>query len=88
MKKGHLAPKHPLPMRITEEINIQLALGIKYIAKRIGPRAAEEKNWKEIMEKARNCSECGECLKRCPFQLPIPDLIKENIAWYDRLRAQ
>jgi len=72
----------------TEEINIQLALGLKSIIKRIGSRAAEEKKWKGLIEKARNCSECGECLKRCPYQLPIPDLIKENIAWYDSLKSQ
>ena len=72
----------------TEEINIQLALGMKSIIKRIGSRAAEGKKWKDIIEKARNCSECGECLKRCPYQLPIPDLIKENVAWYDRLKSQ
>jgi uncharacterized protein len=69
----------------TEEINIQLVLGIKSIAKRVGSHA-EEGRWKEIMDKARNCSECGECLKRCPYQLPIPDLIKENLAFYDQLK--
>ena len=37
----------------------------------------------ESIAKAKNCSECGECLDRCPYQLPIPDLIKENIAWVD-----
>jgi len=72
----------------TEEINIQLALGLKSIIKRIGSRAVEEKKWKDLIEKARNCSECGECLKRCPYQLPIPDLIKENVAWYDSLKSQ
>jgi uncharacterized protein len=72
----------------TEEINIQLALGLKSIIKRIGSRTAEEKKWQDLIEKARNCSECGECLKRCPYQLPIPDLIKENVAWYDSLKNQ
>ncbi len=32
---------------------------------------------------ARNCTECGDCLPRCPYQLDIPTLIKESIAFYD-----
>jgi len=36
-----------------------------------------------MIEKGRNCTECGECLRRCPYQLPIPDLIKENLSLYD-----
>ena len=53
-----------------------------------GPNAQEIGWMKDLIEKARNCSECGECLPRCPYQLPIPDLIKENLAWYDCLRNQ
>jgi len=70
----------------TEKINIQQALALKAIIKGIGVHKAQ-KGWvKDLIEKARNCSECGECLERCPYQLPIPDLIKENLAWYDGLK--
>jgi len=71
----------------TEKINIQFAVGLKSIIKRFGSNA-QELGWiKDLIEKARNCSECGECLPRCPYQLPIPDLIKENLAWFDSLRS-
>jgi Fe-S oxidoreductase len=33
------------------------------------------------IEIAEKCTECGECITRCPYGLPIPDLIKENIKW-------
>lgn len=69
----------------TEKINIQFAVGLKTIIKRFGSHAAEAGWLKDLIEKARNCSECGECLPRCPYQLPIPDLLKENLAWYDSL---
>jgi predicted aldo/keto reductase-like oxidoreductase len=69
----------------SEKINIQFALGLKTIVKRFGPQAAESGWMKDLIEKARNCSECGECLLRCPYQLPIPDMIKENLAWFDSL---
>jgi predicted aldo/keto reductase-like oxidoreductase len=69
----------------TEKINIQFAVGLKTIIKRFGSHAAEAGWMKDLIEKARNCSECGECLPRCPYQLPIPDLLRENLAWYDSL---
>jgi predicted aldo/keto reductase-like oxidoreductase len=70
----------------SEKINIQLALGLKTIVKRFGSQTAESGWVKDLIEKARNCSECGDCLPRCPYELPIPDMIKENLAWYDRLK--
>lgn len=71
----------------TEKINIQFAVGLKSIIKRFGPQAREVAWMKDLIEKARNCSECGECLLRCPYQLPIPDMIKENLAWFDSLNV-
>ncbi len=68
----------------SEGINIQLAVGLKSVIRRFGPMAQELKWMSDLIEKARNCSECGQCLERCPYQLPIPDLIKENLEWYDR----
>jgi predicted aldo/keto reductase-like oxidoreductase len=70
----------------TEKINIQFAIGLKSIIKRFGPHAPEAGWMKDLIEKARNCTECGECLPRCPYQLPIPDMIKENLAWLDSLK--
>jgi predicted aldo/keto reductase-like oxidoreductase len=34
------------------------------------------------IEKARTCADCGDCLKRCPYHLKIPFLLKENIKIY------
>jgi predicted aldo/keto reductase-like oxidoreductase len=68
----------------SQNINIQLAMGIKSLVKRF---PHEELGWiKDIIEKARNCTECGDCLPRCPYQLPIPELIEKNLAWYDSLK--
>ena len=68
----------------SEGINIQLTMGIKSVIRRFGN--PDEIAWiKGVVEKARNCTECGDCLPRCPYQLPIPELIKKNLAWYDSL---
>ena len=71
----------------SEKISIQHILGLQTVVKRFGPVAQELDWFQSLVEKARNCSECGDCLQRCPYQLPIPDLIKKNLAWYDNLRA-
>jgi predicted aldo/keto reductase-like oxidoreductase len=71
----------------SEKIKIQFAIGLKSMVKRMGPNIQEMKWVMDVVEKARNCSECGECLPRCPYHLPIPDLIKENLAWFDSLNA-
>jgi len=67
----------------SEDISIQHILGLKSILTRFGPTAREHQWVKSMVEKARNCSECGECLLRCPYQLPIPNLIKANLACFD-----
>ncbi len=67
----------------TEQIAIQFVLGVKSFIKRFGAQLQQARSVKNNMEKARHCSECGECLRRCPYGLPIPDLIKENLSLYD-----
>ncbi len=39
------------------------------------------------MEKAATCIECGECEGRCPFNLPIRQMIKENYTMYEQVKA-
>ncbi len=42
----------------------------------------------EAIEKAIECSDCGECEKRCPYNLHIREMIKEQVAWYRDLRRE
>jgi predicted aldo/keto reductase-like oxidoreductase len=42
----------------------------------------------DVIAKAETCSECGECEKRCPYHLPIREMIKEQVAWYKGVKAQ
>ncbi|MGD1118237.1 MAG: aldo/keto reductase [Dehalococcoidales bacterium] len=39
------------------------------------------------MAKAVNCTECGECEARCPFKLPIREMLKEGYNLYEQVRA-
>jgi len=38
-----------------------------------------------MLKKADDCTECGECMERCPYSLPIPDMIKANREWAKEL---
>lgn len=71
----------------TEEIPIQTVLGIRTMVKRLGQDALKRDMLKSAYEKARVCSECGECVSRCPYGLPIPDLLKDNVRWVDEQLA-
>jgi predicted aldo/keto reductase-like oxidoreductase len=66
-----------------EEIPIQAVLGIRSMVKRMGKAILQKGRQREAVDKARNCSECEECMTRCPYQLPIPRLIRENLQWVD-----
>ncbi len=70
----------------SEEIPIQMVLGIRSMAKRMGTGILEKGPRSGGIEKAKKCSECGECMERCPYKLPIPDLLKENIEWVEEQR--
>lgn len=37
------------------------------------------------METVDKCTECGECLDKCPYSLQIPDLLKEHQAYFKSL---
>jgi predicted aldo/keto reductase-like oxidoreductase len=43
---------------------------------------------KNAVESAQGCLQCGECEEKCPYQLPIREMIVENIAFYERVAAE
>jgi predicted aldo/keto reductase-like oxidoreductase len=36
----------------------------------------------EIMHKTKECTECYSCVDKCPYELDIPELLKENYEDY------
>ena len=67
----------------TAGIPIQVVLSLKAIMKCMGSRAVNEMVV-GLIEKVRGCTKCGECEPRCPYELPIPDLLESTIAWAEK----
>jgi len=69
-------------------IPIQFVMGAQTFVKRSGPGALGNPVFTSMWDKAENCLECGECMTRCPYGLPIPEIIKANVAWKKKLELQ
>ncbi|NPV10061.1 MAG: hypothetical protein HPY83_19110 [Anaerolineae bacterium] len=39
------------------------------------------------VEAAKGCVECRKCVEKCPYDLPIPEMLKDSIALYERTVA-
>jgi predicted aldo/keto reductase-like oxidoreductase len=42
-------------------------------------------SWKYVaraVESAQSCIQCGECEGKCPYHLPIREMIEENMEFY------
>lgn len=36
-----------------------------------------------MMAKIKECVRCGQCMKKCPYLLPVPDLLQKNLRDYE-----
>lgn len=66
-------------------VKITPAMLYGIVAHRMGPAKAAVFA-AAAMETVRNCIECAECAARCPYSLPIPEMLKENLARYEKDR--
>ena len=42
----------------------------------------------ETVQSAENCIQCGECEEKCPYELPIREMIVESVEFYQRVAAE
>jgi predicted aldo/keto reductase-like oxidoreductase len=68
-------------------VMITPAMLYKVVAHRMSPAKAMNFSAK-AMESVRACVQCGECAGRCPYDLPIPDMLAEHLEMYDRHKAE
>jgi len=42
---------------------------------------------KDAVASAEQCVECGQCVEKCPYTLPVPDMLKENVEVFRKFLA-
>ena len=70
-----------------QDISISGVLTVESMVKRMPFNRASMMAGRN-MDNARTCIECGACVKKCPYNLNIPELIKEKLAVWDRIVAE
>ena len=68
-----------------QDIYISFSLNVKSFIKRMTAEKVSSMIGPS-MEKIRTCLECGDCVKRCPYNLDIPALLKERLKYWDSLK--
>jgi predicted aldo/keto reductase-like oxidoreductase len=68
----------------SEGVRISLVMNLRSFLKRF-PAEGYTSGWLGAgAESARRCIECGECEDKCPYHLPIREMIAENLEYYER----
>ena len=72
-------------MPCPEEINISLCARMSLWIRRFPTEPNLDERTQEIMRHTLDCVECYECVDRCPYELDIPELLKENYEDYQNV---
>jgi len=67
------------------DIPIPIAARMSLLIRRAPESFFLSENWKESMPLVENCTNCGHCIKHCPYGLDAPKLIRENWLEYKQL---
>ena len=66
----------------TAGITINQCARMSQLIRRAPSKMLLSEHWQAEMMKIENCAECGACMKRCPYGLEIPKLLRKNLADY------
>ena len=71
-------------------IAISTVMSYPSISRRLPPEHVVSGIWGSVMERAVECIECGECEERCPYHLPIIEMIAEHVELFkkDKIKYQ
>ena len=74
-------------MPCTVGITINQCARMSLMLRRAPSKAWLSERWQAEMAKIDNCIDCGACMTRCPYELPIPSLLRANLADYRAVLA-
>lgn len=63
-------------------VQIGMLLHGRTIIRRMGAERFKEWGALEMMAGAANCTDCRECVAKCPYELDVPELVREAVAYY------
>lgn len=72
-------------MPCPEEINISLCARMSLWIRRFPAEPYLTEEYREMMDHTKDCSECYSCVDKCPYELDIPELLKENYEDYQNV---
>ena len=67
-----------------QNIDIPMMMTLPSFGKRFSPQQLKSEHFRQVVDIAKTCIKCGECEERCPYKLPIRDMLVENIATYEQ----
>jgi uncharacterized protein len=73
-------------MPCPQGVAITPAMGYQVVARRMSPKVAAEFSG-PVMATVERCVDCGLCVKRCPYNLPIPEMLHRHYAMFQEHRA-
>ncbi len=68
------------------EIPIPMAARMSLLLRRMPWQQFMSDDWQKNMQKIEECTECGDCKKRCPYGLDTPNLLKEMLRDYKNFK--
>jgi hypothetical protein len=74
-------------MPCPQDISIPMMMNLRSFAKRFPAERMFGEWGTGAVAVAETCIECEECIARCPYDLPIPEIIRQNVAWYNEQMA-
>jgi predicted aldo/keto reductase-like oxidoreductase len=60
-------------------VSIFMLMMSRSFASRVGTDRLAAPRFQEVVASAANCTECGTCVERCPYSLPVPELVREAV---------
>jgi hypothetical protein len=72
----------------TQEIPISTVMVISSAIRRLPPERLFTGMFADAVEKATNCNECGDCEERCPYQLPIREMLPEMVQCFQTAKQK
>ncbi len=72
-------------MPCPQDIKINLCARMSLWLRRMPPEPFLTEDFQKVMKKIEDCTECGLCKTKCPYELDIPTLLKENYEDYQNI---